>query len=99
MHGHGLTVHETNSAAAVPVCECGWLGAVHPASRYKKPNSDRIVTNRANALDAAGREHDAHLETVVHEDVERSDRALVSIGRAITAANETLQHRGRYGRS
>lgn len=98
MIGHEVTLHETNSHGIVPICECEWIGAVHPAT-YKVDK----VSGRARRLADLTRglafaEHGRHLLDVRADVARQSDRALVSHGRLIHKVNDSsLVHRGRFG--
>lgn len=97
MFGHELTLHETNARGAVPVCECGWFGVVHPAHRHRSLDGKQIITDREPCEDASRVEYSRHLLDMSTEIARASERHLVAIGSDIKAANKTLQRRGRWG--
>lgn len=99
MIGHAPTLTETNSHGWVPLCECGWIGGVvavpAPNDEGRPRRPARIEFARALALDY----HALHVHEAAADVARQSDLALVAHGRLIDRANETLQHRGRFGLS
>lgn len=97
MIGHEITLHTTNSFGCVPLCQCGWVGVVSPAFYKVNPVSGRAKRQRDITEQTAAMQHSKHLNEV-QGDIEReSHLALVSHGKLVTKANESLQRRGRWG--
>lgn len=99
MIDHECTLSETNAGGFVPVCECGWIGTVHPMYRPREQETMRKAARRDLTKAAALDEHALHLHEVRADIVRRSDQVLESIPRLSRAANATLQRRGRWGTS
>lgn len=99
MLGHDVQLSETNAHGWVPLCSCGWIGAVVPSHSIHHMTTGRAVRQveitKSIALDA----HKIHTHEVRAEIARASDRRLAAIGSDIRAANATLQRRGRYGHS
>jgi hypothetical protein len=63
---HMATTHalrqlsRTNACNVVPLCECGWVGSVHPTYREQKPDGKRGARVYEYAEDAARTEHRKH---------------------------------------
>lgn len=97
MIGHECTLPQTNAYGWVPLCECGWIGAVAPAvtTAARQSRRAREVAERAQSIAMDG--HRKHLVDVTAEIEATSMRVLESIPRLIDASNKTLQRRGRWG--
>lgn len=98
MIGHDVTLSETNQRGWVPLCTCGWRGAVSPAVAYRSANTKRMLFRAEVAREAAMTQFEGHLRDVGDDIARRSDEALAQHGRVIELANATLQRRGRWGR-
>lgn len=98
MLGHEITLTRTNSGGVVWVCECGAIGDVVPLIGATKEVTARSRRRIELTEGIARARHGGHLEAVREDVVRRGERALAQIGRNITAANATLQRRGRWGR-
>lgn len=98
MLGHEFRCSQTNTYGWVPLCECGWSGDVVPIVDGRASETARSRRRIELTQSIARARHGGHLDDVRVELEERSRLALVAIGRNITAANATLQRRGRWGR-
>lgn len=97
--GHGVRLTQTNSYGWVALCECGWMGDVVPHVQPLKKETARSARVRELTQSIALDRHAGHLHDV-RADIARADAAVLdSLPRLVTAANATLQRRGRWGTS
>jgi hypothetical protein len=96
--GHEVRLSETNRGGFVPICECGWIGAVPPMQYKIDPTTARKRKLRDLSRSLANDAHALHLHDVRADIARDSDRELARIGKLIPLANATLQRRGRWGR-
>lgn len=98
MLGHDLAFTRTNANNWIPVCSCGWIGNVEVIADHHEGETARTLRRIEWAKDNCRAQHDEHCCDVRAQIEHESDLALAAHGRLIDRANESLQHRGRWGR-
>lgn len=58
---HVLDLTETNGRGYVPMCSCGWVGAVHSTPVTTGASGNRRVFHPEKAQEAARAEHRCHV--------------------------------------
>lgn len=95
--GHVVMLSETNAGSYVPICECGWLGTVHPLYGVKAGESLRKARRRELTRDAARAEHATHCHDVREATAAAHLVALSKHNEYVRTVAPTVRRIGRWG--
>lgn len=96
--GHAVTLSETNAGGFVPLCECGWIGTVHPLYNVRAAETLRKAQRRVLAWDNAYAEHAEHLHLVREAIAAEHALAIESHTAYVQTVAPTVRRIGRWGR-
>lgn len=95
--GHAFLASETNNRNYVPLCECGWIGAVVEFYRGDGADTMREQRRREITIAVAAVQHDNHLTAERERVAAEHALALDNHARYLSAVAPTVKRIGRWG--
>lgn len=99
MIGHELRMSQTNTYGWVPVCQCGWIGAVEVIADHQPGETARTLRRQDLAKDGCRGQHVEHCHAEAEAISAASERALDAHAALVGKSNDLFLRRGRWGRA